>query len=81
MNINESAEYYARFLANKELAEHSFIVGANSPAAKEKWQQGMYTEGEVKVLSEILYHFAKHGKEPTYTSLIFEEWFEQNKKK
>lgn len=54
-----------------------FIEGAKSTAAKEYWQEGMYSEEEVKVLIQ------KFNKEQCASTWFDddEQWFEQNKKK
>lgn len=60
------------------IANNAFITGAKSPETKEYWQQGMYTEEEVKDLLD------KHTDivwVPEGYSKIFPEWFEQNKNK
>lgn len=56
-------------------------AGAKSNTAKEYWQQGMYTEEEVKLLcAKLLDNFTN----PEYLKTVvkdFPNWFEQNKKK
>lgn len=59
----------------------SFALGVESEVAKEYWQQGMYSEEEVKNIL-ILYH----GYLRRFTGNIgniaeIDQWFEQNKKK
>lgn len=73
MTIDEAAKYYARHLQNKEIAEFSFVVGVNSPTAKEYWQQGMYTELEVLSL------LTRWAPPEEINQLLM--WFEENKKK
>lgn len=55
-----------------------FIYGAKSPEAKEYWQQGMYSEEEVKRLCSKAWLIKGDINDLIYQ---FDNWFEQNKKK
>ena len=52
-------------------SKEAFIAGAKSEAAKEYWQQGMYSEEEVK---KFLYNLWEADDDD------FEKWFNENKK-
>lgn len=54
-----------------------FEAGAKSPEVKEYWQQGMYSEEEVKAI--LLELSCELDSIYPFDSLI--EWFNQNKKK
>lgn len=64
-------------------SESSFRDGALSPEAKEYWQQGLYTEEEVKRMSRNAFHngLSTSPLSYDYDGNYFEKWFEQNKKK
>lgn len=68
-----------------EAVKQYFIAGAKSKAAKQYWQQGMYTEEEVKDLLNKS-HLAR-VKDPMLVLWVDKglefspTWFEQNKKK
>lgn len=83
-NFDEEEERY--YNSNNMSKYDAFIIGAESPEAKEYWQQGMYTDDEVCILlskwtNVILDWFDSvlDGDKPTKPNLL--EWFEQNKKK
>lgn len=72
-DVGEERYYNSQALDNY----HSFIEGAKSFEAKEYWQQGMYTEEEVKALLNK-YLIEQCASKWDYSD---DEWFEQNKKK
>ena len=65
-----------------EAVKQYFIVGAKSEAAKNFWQQGMYSEEEVKGMIIKFYNSnTKHDQIGFINQYSFDKWFEQNKKK
>lgn len=66
----------------ERIAISAFKKGAKSDEAKAYWQEGMYTEGEVKEMLNSLFFTEIY---PDYTIKWEQEdldlWFEQNKKK
>lgn len=62
--------------ATKQSPFSCFINGAKSQEAKEYWQQGTYSEEEVM---KLCYSAMKERDYTPYC--VFQEWFEQNKKK
>jgi len=94
--IEEYASRFAELQSFKKdskiynVCSNSVIMGAKSQAAKEYWQQGMYSEKEVKELifklrgSRIIYENPLTDRPCSTTNWTFhnfEEWFGQNKKK
>ena len=61
-----------------EAVKQYFIIGAKSEAAKQYWQQGMYTEEEVK---QMIVKFFNSCTDSFINQYSFDKWFEQNKKK
>lgn len=46
--IEEAAKIFSNNMAYEGVACYGFIQGAMSPEAKEYWQEGMYTESQVR---------------------------------
>ena len=59
----------------EKAAIRGFIEGAKSEAAKEYWQQGMYSEDDLKNFSKFCKDHCSSS--PTYN---LDKWLEQNKK-
>lgn len=62
-------QYYDDFDGNRSIAKESFSEGAKSEAAKEFWQQNMYTE---KAMSEAL-HLGIEGATRAAKSKMYSE--------
>lgn len=85
--MEEAAFDYARnpnneFQYNSKMF-NSFIVGAKSEAAKNFWQQGLYTEEEVYKLCKISFEMYMSSDSLSDDELYeeWEKWYNRNKKK
>lgn len=78
--IEEAAYKYGN-KTNSHVGDNNFIVGAKSEAAKEYWQQGMYSEEEVFNLIDRIYTTGIYQMETYNKSMNLKAWFDQNKKK
>ena len=58
-----------------------FVAGANSPEAKEFWQQGMYSEEDVREIATDFFRYWYNTISGTNTDEGFSIWFEEYKKK
>jgi len=88
--IKEAAREYRDNKIHSLLDDHfdAFIAGAISNSAKEYWQRGMYSEEEFKLLSRESYYRGgndqldrdRNGVDKL-PDMMFESWYNQNKKK
>lgn len=81
-NFNKEVQIAAYNYGNKtnsHSGDLAFIAGAESEIAKEHWQQGMYTEAQIKIIipKYILWLYENSG--PKFRE-GFDEWWKLNKK-